>query len=65
MRLIIKISENSEGTDWIILDKKLGGEWEKFNLFGFDIDDDTLMKKIIAIICGIGMILNLYKIIGF
>ena len=65
VKSMIKINENAEGTDWVILNTKLVGEWEKFQLFGFDIDDDTLMKKIIVIIVGIGMILNLHNIFGF
>ena len=65
VKSMIKINENAEGTDWIILNKKLVEEWEKFKLFGFDIDDDTLMKKIIAIIIGLGMLLDLHKIFGF
>jgi len=62
-RNMIKSHENAESLDWLILMDKLNSNWEAFKLFGFDIEDATIIKKIIAIIVGLVMILNLNDII--
>ena len=64
LRSLIKGHENAEGIDWIILNFKLGGNWENFKLLGFDIDDDTLIKKTFAVVIGLIMLLNLNNIFG-
>lgn len=65
MRTMIKGHENAEGIDWVILNDKLGGSWENFKLMGFDIDDDTLIKKTSAVVVGLIMLLHLNNIFGF
>ena len=65
LRSMIKGHENAEGIDWIILNLKLGGSWENFTLLGFEIDDNTLIKKTIAVVFGLIMLLNLNSIFGF
>lgn len=59
MRSVIKNHENAESLDWVVLNNKLGGAWENFKLFGFDIDDSTLAKKTIAVVTGLIMLLHL------
>ena len=53
------MQENAESLDWVVLNNKLGGAWENFKLFGFDIDDSTLAKKTIAVVTGLIMLLHL------
>jgi len=57
--------ENADNLDWLILNDKLKGSWENFNLFGFEIDDSTLLKKTIAISAGIIMLLHLNNSVTF
>ena len=59
IRNVIKSHENAESQDWIILNDKLKGDWQTFKLFGFNIDDSTLIKKTLAVITGIIMLLHL------
>jgi hypothetical protein len=49
-RIIIKQYEILFTNNWLILNNKLGDEWKKFYIFGFDIDDITPIKKLCAII---------------
>ena len=65
MRTMIKGHENAEGIDWLILNEKLGGPWENFKLFGFELDDTTLIKKTTAVVVGLIMLLHLNSTFGF
>jgi hypothetical protein len=65
MRSVIKNHENAESLDWVVLNDKLGGSWENFKLFGFEIDDSTLAKKTIAVVTGLIMLLHLNNTVIF
>ena len=65
IRNMIKISENAEGIDWMVLKNKLSSDWSKFTLFGWEIDDATLIQKCMAIIGGLIIMLNLHSSFGF
>lgn len=52
-RSLIKDNENSTNIDWLIMMEKLECEWEPFQVFGFDVNDSTLFKKMIAVLFGI------------
>lgn len=58
-RSVIKLQENSESLDLLVLNGKLNEGWERFQLFGFEIDDTTLLKKLFAIVSGLIMLLML------
>lgn len=49
-RTMIRTLENTNSLDWLILNSIFKEKWEHFELFGFDINDATLIKKILAII---------------
>jgi hypothetical protein len=57
-RNMIKSCENSQSLDWIVLIKKLDQPWENFKIFGFEIEDAEIIKKLVAILFGFLMILN-------
>ncbi len=57
-RSVIKCQENAESLDLLILNGKLGEEWERFQLLGFNVDDTTILKKLFAIISGLLMLLE-------
>lgn len=59
LRLVIKAHESSDNIDWIILNSLLSEEWDKYSLLGFEIDDGTLIEKLIAIIIGFFMLSNI------
>lgn len=65
MRSVIKNHENAASLDWVVLNNKLGGAWENFKLFGFEINDSTLAKKTIAVVTGLIMLLHLNNSIMF
>ena len=65
IRNVIKSHENAESLDWMVLNDKLRGAWENFKLFGFEIDDATLVKKTIAVVTGLIMLLHLDNNIVF
>jgi hypothetical protein len=52
LRVMIRSSEGNNSLDWLILNAIFTEEWEHFQLFGFDINDTTLVKKILWIIIG-------------
>lgn len=41
---------NKNLSEWIIIDRKLSENWESFQIFGFDIDDATLLQKAIFLV---------------
>ena len=58
IRNVIKIHENAEYLDWIVLNNKLNGNWDQFQILGFDIQDTVLLQKIIGIVIGFFMLVN-------
>ena len=46
----IKMDEIMAELDWMLLNKKLGGSWENFEVLGFEIEDETLVKQFFAVI---------------
>jgi len=52
MRTMVRTSENTNALDWLIFNAILMEKWEYFQLFGFDINDATIIKKILAIVVG-------------
>lgn len=52
LRTMIRTLENTNGIDWLILDAIFGEQWDNFQLFGFNINDATIIKKILAIVFG-------------
>lgn len=52
MRTMVRTSENANALDWLIFNAILTEKWEYFQLFGFDINDATIIKKILAIAVG-------------
>ena len=65
IRSMIKDHEIGVGIDWIMLSLELNDDWEKFNLFGFEIEDSTFIKKFIAVIGGFSLLSQVHTIIGF
>ena len=63
-RTAIRVSENMRRLEWHTLHKKLSEEWDCFNICGFDIDDATILNKIITIIVGMFMLLNIKNLFG-
>jgi len=59
IRSVIKNHENAESLDWIVLNFKLNSPWENFKLFGFEIEDTTLIQKTTAVLTGLLMLLHL------
>lgn len=59
IRTMIKGHENAECIDWLILNNKLGSSWESFKFLGFDMDDSSLAKKIVASVTGLFMVIEL------
>lgn len=59
IRSMITDLENAKSIDWIILNTLLKGGWKNFSILGYDIDDSTLFKKILGIVIGFLMILNI------
>lgn len=59
IRSMIKIHENSESLLWIILNEKLSSSWANFKVIGFEMDDETLFQKMIAVVIGILMTVQL------
>lgn len=59
IRNLIKTHENAESIDWIVLDNKLLSRWNSFNLFGFELDDTTIIQRLSTIIVGMFMIFQL------
>jgi len=57
-RVLIKQYEILFTNNWLILNNKLASEWKKFEVWGFELDDITPMKKIIALIIVMYMIVN-------
>lgn len=62
IRTMIKEHENAEGVDWLILNHKLAGEWESFNMLGFEINDETIAQKVLGITVGFLMLTNIDKL---
>jgi len=52
MRTMIRTLENTNCLDWLILNAIFSEQWEYFQLFGFDINDASIIKKILAIVFG-------------
>jgi len=52
MRVMIRSNEGSNSLDWLILNAIFNEQWEYFQLFGFDINDATFIKKILWIVIG-------------
>jgi hypothetical protein len=50
LNAIIIEKENADILDWYITYQILGAPWDTFKLFGFNIDDFSIFKKIIIII---------------
>jgi hypothetical protein len=48
----IRVNEIINSQEWILLNIKFNEEWEQFELFGFSINDTTILKKIFAVVCG-------------
>ena len=42
--------ENSKSIDWIIFIEILKLNWSKFNIFGVDIENSTIIRKLISVI---------------
>ena len=59
IRNLVVSQQNSGGLDWIVLDNRLRSEWQSFIIFGFQVDDVTMGKKIVAIITGILMLFQI------
>lgn len=59
MRNVIMLKETSNSVDWIILNEKLNAPWSSFKILGFEINDADLFKKIIVIIGGFIMIMDI------
>jgi hypothetical protein len=49
MRSMIKNLENSNTNDYQVLSNQLSQQWTPFNIFGFKIDDATIISKLIGI----------------
>lgn len=49
-RSMIKSHENAESIDWMVLTRKLAGSWENFKVFGFEMDDSTLIQKALVVV---------------
>lgn len=65
LRTSITTNENANELDWIILYSKLSEDWENFKVFGFEIDDATIIQKLIIVIFGFIGILRLNNKMGF
>jgi len=63
-RTAIRVNENMRSLAWHTLQKKLSEEWDCFNICGFDIDDATILNKLITIIVGFLMLLNIKNLFG-
>jgi hypothetical protein len=59
LRNLIKTHENAENIDWIVLENKLLSNWKCFDLFGFELDDSTIIQKLTTVIVGMFMIFQL------
>lgn len=59
LRSYIKVNENSSDLNWIILSDSLGSSWEAFKILGFEVDDTTIMQKLVGIVLGLLMILHI------
>lgn len=42
--------ENSKSIDWIIFIEILKLNWSKFNIFGVDIENSTIIRKLISVV---------------
>lgn len=60
--IFINVIENSRNLSWQILKETLSESWESFTVCGFEIDDATIINKLVAIIVGVLMILNVGNI---
>lgn len=58
-RNLMKNYENTTNIDWLVLNMKLEGEWENFEIGGFEMDDATIFKKLITVFVSLLMLLNL------
>ena len=58
-RTAVTTSVNQYLSEWLIIDAKLSNEWETFTVFGFDVDDSSLLQKGLGLIVAFFMITNL------
>uniref|UniRef100_A0A6C0ACN4 Gustatory receptor n=1 Tax=viral metagenome TaxID=1070528 RepID=A0A6C0ACN4_9ZZZZ len=58
-RTAVTTSVNQYLSEWLIIDSKLSNEWETFTVFGFDVDDSSLLQKGLGLIVAFLMITNL------
>lgn len=68
LRSMIRTHENAlhlQAIDWLVLNFILKDSWKNFKIFGFDIDDATIMQKTIAVIVGLFMLVNKNSIYVF
>ena len=63
-RTSVRTEEIMRYSTWHTLREKLSEEWECFNICGFDIDDATILNKIITIVVGVFMLSNLKNLFG-
>ena len=59
LRNVITGNETSSSIDWLILNAKLNADWACFQLFGFEIRDTDILKKLIAVITGFLLLSNI------
>lgn len=59
LRGIIILNGNARGIDLINLKAQLQSGWKSIEIFGFEITDETIIKKIVAIITAFLMLTNI------
>lgn len=59
IKAMVKSHENSNSLDWFILNYKLDTEWQGFIIFGYNVNDTDLLKRIVGIITGVLMLMKI------
>lgn len=59
LKTALTTSFNKSLSEWIIIDRKLSGNWENFQIVGFEIEDTTLLQKAVFIITSFFMLSSL------
>jgi hypothetical protein len=65
LKTLLDTKELNTISYWSAIENKLNDPLETFNLFGFDIDDTTLIKKGVALMTGYILTTNLQNKFGF
>jgi hypothetical protein len=64
-RVSIRVNETLKSLTWHTLQRKLSEPWDCFNICGFDIDDATILNKLITVIVGTLMLFNIKTAFDF